>query len=118
MGEVTIEWLSDLVVMVEFTNLMVNENGRAISGIVKAQDQSQDLYELSDIHWTLTAAEIAIPDAQLEQIHSYIQNGRIIDAFFGNEEIGVPFGITDTIQGRPIHLNVVNIEFTPGSARF
>ena len=118
MGEITIPWLSDLVVMVEFTNLMVNQNGRAFSGVVKAQDQSQDLYELSDIHWTLNLAEIAIPDAQLAQIHSYIQNGRIIDAFFGNEEIGVPFGITDTIQGRPINLNVVNIEFRPGSARF
>ncbi len=117
-GIIEVQWLNDLEVMVEFDNLRVNSSGRAFDGMVTAMDQSEDLYELSDIHMLLQLGEIAIPDQQLEEIHSYIQAGRIVDDLLGDEEIGVPFGFNQEIQGRQFTLAVTNIEFTPENAQF
>ena len=101
-GHITIPFLDDLQVKVEFSGIQINNDGRMFGGVVTTvEDYSYDPNDMTT--------------SKREELRNLLRNGRtagIIEA----GEMGLPVGLIQNISGYNFALAFTSMSFTPTGA--
>lgn len=109
-GKIPVPFLNDVRIMVAFTGLRVNSDGRMVAGTVEARKD----WNPASLNM-VTSATALIPDmsdADREMMNTFINDGaRLVSLLNGGTEIGLPIGIDTEVDGRMIVCGIVNMKF-------
>ncbi|HYG40639.1 MAG TPA: hypothetical protein VD908_18565, partial [Cytophagales bacterium] len=113
-GFVTIPFLNDVKILVDFTSIQYNSDGAIFAGTVKAKaDRAFATEEIT----TGIGGVLSMSETESENLNGFLQDGeRLVSLFSGTREIGMPIGIDREIEGNRYVIGVVNIEFSPERA--
>lgn len=109
-GKIEVPFLNNARIMVAFTGLRVNSDGRMIAGEVVARKD----YEPPGLSY-VTAGIRRIPslneDAAGLLEAMIVDNARLVSLLMGGQEIGLPIGIDREIGGRQLIIGIINMSF-------
>jgi len=109
-GKIEVPFLNNTKIMVAFTNLRVNSDGRMIAGDVEARKD----WNPPTLN-TITGAVRNIPtmsEADVDAMEGFIESGaRLVSVLMGGQEIGLPIGIDEEVGGRQIICGIINMKF-------
>ena len=109
-GKIPVRFLNDVNIMVDFSRLQWNSDGRMLKGTVEAR-HDWNPPSLT----TITSGITEIPnmsEGDVETMNGLIQDGaRLVSLFNSGSEIGMPIGIDREIGDRQVTLGIVNMRF-------
>lgn len=113
-GTVTIPFLNNVKILVDFTSIQYNSDGKVFAGTVTAKaDREFVSQEVS----TRVGQVLSMNESDARALGDFISDGeRLLSVFTGSREIGMPIGIDREIDGHRYVVGVVNMEFTPERA--
>lgn len=116
-GEVKIDFMFDVKVKVEFTNIRLNSELRLVEGEVTAK-QEDTPFNLGDINSSISSgAEVTGVDGQVNNwLEENADEGRIVSAFVSDRAIGMPIGIERDIKDHKLLIGVTGFTFGPSGA--
>ncbi|MBK8498308.1 MAG: hypothetical protein IPL52_05710 [Flavobacteriales bacterium] len=109
-GKIEVPFLNNTKIMVAFTGLRVNSDGRMVAGdVVARKDWNPPTLN------TITGAVHNIPtmsEGDVDAMEGFIQDGaRLVSLLMGGQEIGLPIGIEEEVDGRLIVCGIINMKF-------
>lgn len=109
-GKIPVRFLNDVNIMVEFSELQWNSDGRMLKGRVEAR-HDWNPPSLT----TITSGITRIPNMSeddVETMNGLIQDGfRLVSMFDSGREIGMPIGIDREVGDRQVTLGIINMRF-------
>ncbi|MCC6937975.1 MAG: hypothetical protein IT226_07110 [Flavobacteriales bacterium] len=109
-GKIPVRFLNDANIMVEFTGLQWNSEGRMLKGKVEAR-HDWNPPSLT----TLTSGVTQIPsmsEADVETMNGLLQDGtRLVSLFNSGSDVGMPIGIDREVGDRQVTLGIINMRF-------
>jgi len=117
-GEVTIDFMNNVKVKVEFTNIRLNSELRLVEGEVEAQTEDTP-FNLGDINSSIAGgAEVVGVDGQVNSwLEENAEEGRIVSAFVSDRAIGMPIGIERDIREHKLLIGITDFILGPTGAR-
>ena len=113
-GVVNVPFLNNIKILVEFSNVQVNAGGKVFAGTVKAKADREFVTE--DIT-TRAGQVLGMSESEARALNGFLSDGeRLVSAFTGSREIGMPIGIDREIDGHRYVIGIMNFEFTPERA--
>jgi TANFOR domain-containing protein len=113
-GYVQIPFLNNVKIKVDFRNIQYNTAREIFSGTVTAKE---DRGFLSEEVNTRIGQVISMAGPEAEALNDFLNDGeRIVSAFTGAREIGMPIGIDREIDGNRYTIGIIDMEFTPENA--
>ncbi len=113
-GVVRVPFLNNINILVDFTNIQVNAANKVFAGTVKAKADREFVTE--DIH-TRAGEVLGMSESEARALSGFLSDGeRLVSAFTGSREIGMPIGIDREIDGHRYVIGIVNFEFSPERA--
>lgn len=109
-------WMMGYPLAVTFNNIVINENNRVIGGVITARDDSNQEYDLGDIHDRLDGFSNYIPDTLGKIVNDHVLSLRMLDVLLGDEPQGFPVGIQEELKGHKFTLALVGATFTARGA--
>ena len=109
-GWIQVDFLNNAHILVEFSGLKWNSEGRMVSGEVNARKD----WEVPGLSYVTEAAK-RIPNVPAEGVdlleNMITDNGRLVSLLMGDQELGLPIGIDRVVGDRQIILGIVNMKF-------
>jgi hypothetical protein len=102
-GEISIPFLNDVRVKVNFTSISINAAGRMYDGVVQA-----------DVDQVYDPAQMDTDLAQ--EMNNFIRNGRVVNALAGGAAMGMPLGLVQNVAGYNFMLGFTQMSFFPEQA--
>ena len=113
-GYVQIPFLNNIKISVEFRDMEYNSDMLVFSGTVKAKE---DRGFMSEEVSTRVGQVIAMVGEEAQALNDFLTDGeRLMSAFTGSREIGMPIGIDREIDGNKYTIGIIDMSFTPERA--
>jgi TANFOR domain-containing protein len=113
-GVITIAFLNSVKILVDFTSIQYNAEGKIFAGTVRAKADREFVNE--EVR-TRAGEVLSMSETDARELGNFISDGeRLMSAFTGAREIGMPIGIDREIDGHRYVVGVVEMEFTPERA--
>ncbi len=109
-GKVTVPFLNDARIMVEYTGMKVNSDGRMVDGDVEGRHDwnAPSLTMITDAAHRIPS----MSEADVEAMNGFIQDGaRLVSLFSSGSEVGLPIGIDQEVDGRHVICGIINMKF-------
>lgn len=107
-------WMLNYPLAVTFNDLVINAENRVIGGEVKARDDSNNRYDLGDLHQRLDG--LPVPDTIASIVNEHVLSLRMLDGLLTGDAQGMPVGIEEEIQGHKFTFALVGAVFTARGA--
>ncbi|MFZ6009909.1 MAG: hypothetical protein ACOYXT_06120 [Bacteroidota bacterium] len=109
-GVVTIPFLNGVKILVDFNGIQYNSESKIFAGTVTAK---ADREFVSEEMRTTVGSVLSMSETEARNLHGFISDGeRLMSAFTGSREIGMPIGIDREIDGHRYVIGIVAMEFT------
>lgn len=113
-GIVRIPFLNNINILVEFSNVQVNAAGKIFAGTVRAKADRE--FNTEDIPSRIGQV-LGMSESEARTLNGFLNDGeRLVSAFTGSREIGMPIGLDREIDGHRYVIGIMNMEFTPERA--
>ena len=113
-GVVTVPFLNNVKILVEFNSIQINAAAKVFDGTVTAKEDRAFVTE--DVT-TRIGEVLSMNETETEALHSFIEDGDRVASFFsGSSEIGMPIGIDKEIDGKKYIIGITALEFKPDKA--
>src|SRR5690606_15910516 len=101
-------------ILVEFSNVQVNAAGKIFAGTVRAKADRE--FNTEDIPSRIGQV-LGMSESEARTLNGFLNDGeRLVSAFTGSREIGMPIGLDREIDGHRYVIGIMNMEFTPERA--
>jgi hypothetical protein len=114
-GVIEVNFLNGLKVEVEFSGVKVNEHGRIFQGAVKAKTESNTAFDLAQVNQSLTDAT-QIGESTAATAHDYLLNVNNVSGLASGQQVSLPIGLDQSIQGYHFALGFTAMSFEPDQA--
>jgi len=119
-GEISVPFLNDVRISVQFESLGVNESGVVVSGSATATEDIPSV-TWSDVESTVSGSPVSVPSPTPEQsevFHDIFEGGeRVVSALTGDRAMGMPLGMSsDGTGGVGYTVGITTMEFGPRRA--
>lgn len=113
-GVVTVPFLNNVKILVEFNNVQVNAAGKVFDGTVIAKEDRA--FTTEDVT-TSIGQVLSMSETETEALHGFLEDGdRMVSFFSGSREIGMPIGIDKEIDGKKYIVGITALKFNPDRA--
>lgn len=113
-GYVTIPFMNSIKIQVEFSGVQYNSEGRIFAGTVSAKE---DRSFVTETLTTTAGSVLSMSETEAANLQGFLEDGeRLVSAFTGAREIGMPIGIDREIDGNRYIIGITDMEFNPERA--
>ncbi len=109
-GKIPVDFLNNAQILVQFTGLRWNSDGRMVAGDVVARKD----WEVPGLSYITDNAR-RIPNMNEEAVNlmegMIVDNARLVSFLMGGQEVGLPIGIDREVGGRQIIIGIIEMKF-------
>ncbi len=113
-GYVTVPFLNNIRILVDYTSIQFNSDRKVFAGTVEAKDDRAFVTEEIP---TRAGRVLGLSETEAQNLAGFLADGeRLMSAFTGSREIGMPIGIDREIDGHRYTIGVINMTFATDKA--